>query len=43
MSGWGWIVGGAVLLGAELAFGVNAQFYLVLLAVPPFWLAWSQS
>ncbi len=29
MSGWGWIVGGAVLLGAELAFGVNAQFYLV--------------
>lgn len=29
MSWWGWIVGGAVLLGAELAFGVNAQFYLV--------------
>lgn len=29
MSWWGWIVGGAVLLGAELALGVNAQFYLV--------------
>jgi membrane protein implicated in regulation of membrane protease activity len=29
MSWWGWILGGAVLLGAELAFGVNAQFYLV--------------
>ena len=29
MSWWGWIVGGAVLLGAELALGVSAQFYLV--------------
>ncbi len=29
MSGWGWIVGGAVLLAAELAFGINAQFFLV--------------
>src|SRR5579884_3243741 len=29
MSWWGWVVGGAVLLGAELALGVNAQFYLV--------------
>ncbi len=28
MSWWGWVVGGAVLLGAELAF-VDAQFYLV--------------
>lgn len=28
MAWWGWIVGGAILLGAELAF-VNAQFYLV--------------
>jgi membrane protein implicated in regulation of membrane protease activity len=28
MSWWAWVVGGAVLLGAELAF-VNAQFYLV--------------
>jgi membrane protein implicated in regulation of membrane protease activity len=28
MSWWAWIVGGAILLGAELAF-VNAQFYLV--------------
>ena len=28
MTWWGWIVGGAILLGAELAF-VNAQFYLV--------------
>jgi membrane protein implicated in regulation of membrane protease activity len=25
---WGWIIGGAILLGAELAF-VDAQFYLV--------------
>jgi membrane protein implicated in regulation of membrane protease activity len=25
---WGWIIAGAILLGAELAF-VNAQFYLV--------------
>lgn len=28
MTWWGWIVGGAILLGAELAW-VNAQFYLV--------------
>ena len=28
MSWWAWIVGGAILLGAELGF-VNAQFYLV--------------
>ncbi len=28
MNWWGWVVGGAILLGAELAF-VNAQFYLV--------------
>jgi membrane protein implicated in regulation of membrane protease activity len=28
MNWWGWIVGGAILLGAELAF-VSAQFYLV--------------
>lgn len=28
MSWWGWVVGGAILLGAELMF-VNAQFYLV--------------
>jgi len=28
MNWWGWIVGGAILLGAELAF-VDAQFYLV--------------
>jgi membrane protein implicated in regulation of membrane protease activity len=28
MSWWGWIIGGAILLGAELSF-VNAQFYLV--------------
>jgi inner membrane protein len=25
---WGWVIGGAILLGAELAF-VDAQFYLV--------------
>jgi membrane protein implicated in regulation of membrane protease activity len=28
MSWWAWIIGGAILLGAELAY-VNAQFYLV--------------
>jgi len=28
MTWWGWIIGGAILLGAELAF-VSAQFYLV--------------
>src|SRR6516165_11880215 len=28
MSWWGWIIAGAILLVAELAF-VNAQFYLV--------------
>jgi membrane protein implicated in regulation of membrane protease activity len=28
MSWWSWVIGGAVLLGAELAF-VDAQFYLV--------------
>jgi membrane protein implicated in regulation of membrane protease activity len=28
MNWWGWIIGGVILLGAELAF-VNAQFYLV--------------
>lgn len=32
MSGWGWIVGGGILLGAELIF-VNAQFYLVFIGV----------
>jgi membrane protein implicated in regulation of membrane protease activity len=28
MAWWGWIIGGAILLGAELTL-VNAQFYLV--------------
>jgi membrane protein implicated in regulation of membrane protease activity len=28
VSWWGWVIGGAVLFGAELAF-VDAQFYLV--------------
>jgi membrane protein implicated in regulation of membrane protease activity len=28
MAWWGWIIGGAILFGAELSF-VNAQFYLV--------------
>lgn len=28
MSWWGWVIAGAILLGAELTF-VNAQFYLV--------------
>jgi inner membrane protein len=30
MQWWAWVAGGAILLGAELAF-VDAQFYLVLL------------
>jgi membrane protein implicated in regulation of membrane protease activity len=30
MTWWGWIIAGAILLVAELAF-VNAQFYLVLI------------
>jgi membrane protein implicated in regulation of membrane protease activity len=30
MTWWGWIIGGAILFGAELAF-VDAQFYLVFL------------
>lgn len=53
MSWWGWVIAGAILLGAELTF-VNAQFYLVFigsaailtglatLAVPPAeWLQWA--
>ena len=53
MSWWGWIIAGAILLGAELTF-VNAQFYLVFvgsaailtglaaLAVPlAAWLQWA--
>ena len=32
MSWWGWMIGGAILLGAELGF-VNAQFYLVFIGV----------
>jgi membrane protein implicated in regulation of membrane protease activity len=28
MNWWGWVIGGAILLGAELGL-VNAQFYLV--------------
>jgi len=28
MNWWGWVIGGAILLGAELTW-VNAQFYLV--------------
>jgi len=28
MNWWAWVIGGAILLGAELTF-VNAQFYLV--------------
>ena len=30
MTWWGWIIAGAILLGAELAF-VSAQFYLVII------------
>jgi membrane protein implicated in regulation of membrane protease activity len=52
MSWWGWVIAGAILLGAELAF-VNAQFYLVFIgsaailvglmtAVAPGLLAWAQ-
>jgi membrane protein implicated in regulation of membrane protease activity len=53
MTWWGWIIAGAVLLGAELSF-VNAQFYLVfigsaailvglatVLAAPAVWLQWA--
>jgi membrane protein implicated in regulation of membrane protease activity len=32
MNWWGWVVGGAILLGAELAF-VDAQFYLVFIGI----------
>lgn len=52
MSWWGWIIAGAILLGAELAY-VNAQFYLVFIgsaaivvglvtAVTPGLQAWAQ-
>lgn len=52
MSWWGWVIAGAILLGAELAF-VNAQFYLVFIgsaaivagmitAVTPALAAWAQ-
>ena len=53
MTWWGWVIGGAVLLGAELTF-VSAQFYLVfigsaailaglitLVAEPADWLQWA--
>jgi membrane protein implicated in regulation of membrane protease activity len=30
MNWWGWVIGGAMLLGAELSL-VNAQFYLVII------------
>jgi len=53
MTWWGWIIAGAILLGAELSF-VNAQFYLVFigsaailtglatLVVPlPEWVQWA--
>jgi hypothetical protein len=32
MLWWGWIITGAILLGAELAF-IDAQFYLVFLGI----------
>ena len=52
MSWWGWVIAGAILLGAELAY-VNAQFYLVFIgsaaivvgmitAVTPALAAWAQ-
>jgi len=34
MTWWGWMIRGAVLLGAEL-FAIDAQFYLVFLGVAP--------
>lgn len=53
MSWWGWIIAGAILLGAELTF-VNAQFYLVfvgsaailvglatLITAPAEWVQWA--
>ena len=53
MSWWGWIIAGAILLGAELTF-VNAQFYLVfigsaailvglvtMITAPASWLQWA--
>ena len=53
MAWWGWVIGGAILLGAELAF-VSAHFYLVfigssailaglitLLASPASWAQWA--
>jgi membrane protein implicated in regulation of membrane protease activity len=53
MTWWGWIIAGAVLLGAELTF-VSAQFYLVfigsaailvglitLVAPPADWVQWA--
>jgi membrane protein implicated in regulation of membrane protease activity len=49
---WGWVIGGAILLGAELAF-VDAQFYLVFVgtaaiivgvgaAAAPWFVPWAQ-
>ena len=53
MTWWGWVIAGAILLGAELAF-VSAQFYLVFVgsaailvglatfALPlPHWVQWA--
>jgi len=53
MTWWGWVIAGAVLLGAELTF-VSAQFYLVFIgsaailvglitvaAAPATWLQWA--
>ncbi len=52
MSWWAWVIAGAILFGAELAY-VNAQFYLVFIgsaaivtglitALAPGLLAWAQ-
>jgi membrane protein implicated in regulation of membrane protease activity len=53
MTWWGWVIAGAILLGAELTF-VSAHFYLVFiggaaivaglltaLAAPPPWIQWT--
>ena len=53
MTWWGWIIAGAILLGAELAF-VSAQFYLMFIGIAailvglaalvlplPEWLEWA--
>ena len=42
MNWWGWIIAGAILLGAELSF-VNAQFYLVFIGSAAMKALWSNT